>query len=101
MTRTFPSWEIDDAKRAISAGGCDKLQAMGATLYIVVEGEDPGFDIFVNGRALARNEDALEKMAQRIGIKPLLEFFSWKRVRAIRSGRRPYLRPSGFPQKMA
>ncbi len=56
--------------------GCDKLQAMGATLYIVVEGEDPGFDIFVNGRALARNEDALEKMAQRIGVKPLLEFFS-------------------------
>ena len=76
MTRTFPSWEFDDDKRAIFAWGCDKLQAMGATLYIVVEGEDPGFDIFVNGRALARNEDALEKMAQRIGIKPLLEFFS-------------------------
>ena len=76
MTRTFPSWEIDNEKGAISAEGCDKLQAMGATLYIVVEGEDPGFDIFVNGRALARNEDALEKMAQRIGIKPLLEFFS-------------------------
>src|SRR5258708_37704149 len=49
---------------------------MGATLYIVVEGEDPGFDIFVNGRALARNADALEKMAQRIGVKPLLGFFS-------------------------
>src|SRR5271163_3385647 len=76
MTRTFPSWEIDKEKGAISAQGCDKLQAMGATLYIVVEGEDPGFDIFVNGRALARNEDALEKMAQRIGVKPLLEFFS-------------------------
>src|SRR5579864_4438101 len=76
MTRAFPSWEIDKEKTAKSAGVCDKLQAMGATLYIVVEGEDPGFDIFVNGRALARNEDALEKMAQRIGIKPLLEFFS-------------------------
>jgi hypothetical protein len=49
---------------------------MSACLYIVVEGEDPGFDIFVNGRALARNEDALEKMAQRVGVKPLLEFFS-------------------------
>ena len=45
-------------------------------MYIVVEGEDPGFDIFVNGRALARNEDSLEKLAQRLGIKPLLEFFS-------------------------
>lgn len=49
---------------------------MGASLYIVVEGEDPGFDIFVNGRALARNEDSLEKIANRIGVKPLLEFFS-------------------------
>lgn len=45
-------------------------------MYIVVEGEDPGFDIFVNGHALARNEDALEKLALRLGIKPLLEFFS-------------------------
>lgn len=45
-------------------------------MYIVVEGEDPGYDIFVNGHALARNEDALEKMAVRLGVKPLLEFFS-------------------------
>jgi len=45
-------------------------------MYIVVEGEDPGFDIFVNGHALARNEDALEKLAERLGVKPLLEFFS-------------------------
>lgn len=45
-------------------------------MYIVVEGEDPGFDIFVNGHALARNEDALEKLAARLGVKPLLEFFS-------------------------
>lgn len=45
-------------------------------MYIVVEGEDPGYDIFVNGQALARNEDALEKLAVRLGVKPLLEFFS-------------------------
>jgi hypothetical protein len=49
---------------------------MSASMYIVVEGEDPGFDIFVNGHALARNEDALEKLALRLGVKPLLEFFS-------------------------
>ena len=49
---------------------------MSASMYIVVEGEDPGFDIFVNGHALARNEDALEKLAERLGTKPLLEFFS-------------------------
>ena len=45
-------------------------------MYIVVEGEDPGFDIFVNGRVLARNEDALEKLAERLGVQPMLEFFS-------------------------
>ena len=45
-------------------------------MYIVVEGEDPGFDIFVNGRALARHDDALERIALRLGVKPLIEFFS-------------------------
>jgi len=49
---------------------------MAASMYIVVEGEDPGYDIFVNGRALARNEDALERLALRLGIRPLLAFFS-------------------------
>ena len=49
---------------------------MAATLYIVVEGEDPGFDIFVNGHALARNEDAIERLAQRLKVNPMLEFFS-------------------------
>lgn len=49
---------------------------MAASLYIVVEGDDPGFDIFVNGRALARNEDALERMTERLDVRPLLEFFS-------------------------
>ena len=45
-------------------------------MYIVVEGEDPGFDIFVNGRALARHEDALERLALRLNVRPLIEFFS-------------------------
>jgi hypothetical protein len=49
---------------------------MAASLYIVVEGDDPGFDIFVNGHALARNEDALERLAEYLRISPLLEFFS-------------------------
>ena len=49
---------------------------MAASMYIVVEGEDPGYNIFVNGRALARHEDALEKLALRIGSRPLIEFFS-------------------------
>ena len=45
-------------------------------MYIVVEGEDPGFNIFVNGRLLARYEGAVEKLALELGVKPLLEFFS-------------------------
>ena len=45
-------------------------------MYIVVEGEAPGFDIFVNGGALARYQDAVEKLALSLGVKPLLEFFS-------------------------
>ena len=45
-------------------------------MYIVVEGEDPGFDIFVNGRSLARHEDSLERVALRMGVRPLIEFFS-------------------------
>jgi hypothetical protein len=49
---------------------------MAATIYMVVEGEDPGYDIFVHGRALARNEDALERVAIRLRVRPLLEFFS-------------------------
>lgn len=49
---------------------------MAASLYIVVQGEDPGFDIFVNGHALARNEEALHRLALRLHVNPLLEFFS-------------------------
>jgi len=49
---------------------------MAASMYIVVQGEDPGFDIFVNGRSLARHEDALERLALRLGVRPLIEFFS-------------------------
>jgi len=49
---------------------------MAASFYIVVEGEDPGFDIFVNGHALARNEDALERLANSLGVPPLLQYFS-------------------------
>jgi hypothetical protein len=49
---------------------------MAASLYIVVEGEDPGFDTFVNGRSLARNEESLERLAAALRVKPLLEFFS-------------------------
>jgi hypothetical protein len=49
---------------------------MAASMYIVVEGEDPGYNIYVNGRTLARYESAVESLAISLGVKPLLEFFS-------------------------
>lgn len=49
---------------------------MSACFYIVVEGEDPGFDIFVNGHTLARHEAELEQLATSLGVAPLLDFFS-------------------------
>ena len=49
---------------------------MSACFYIVVEGEDPGFDIFVNGHMLARHEATLEQLAASLGVQPLLDFFS-------------------------
>ncbi len=52
------------------------LLRMAASMYIVVEGDDPGFDTFVNGRLLARHEDALERMAISLGVRPLIDFFS-------------------------
>ncbi len=49
---------------------------MSACFYIVVEGDDPGFDTYVNGHALARHEGELENLAQTLGVQPLLDFFS-------------------------
>lgn len=45
-------------------------------MYIVVEGEDPGYNIYVNGQMLARHEGTVEQLAVRLGVPPLLEFFS-------------------------
>lgn len=59
-----------------SASRSDTLRLMAASMYIVVEGIDPEFDTFVNGRSLARHEDALEKLALALGVRPLIEFFS-------------------------
>ena len=49
---------------------------MAACFYIVVQGEDPGFDTFVNGHALARHEAELERLAQTLEVRPMLDFFS-------------------------
>jgi hypothetical protein len=49
---------------------------MSASIYIVIEGIDPGFDTFVNGRVLAQYEDDLDRLAGELRTRPLLDFFS-------------------------
>jgi hypothetical protein len=44
-------------------------------LFIVPEREIPGLDVFVNGKALGHSEE-LDRLAERAGVRPLMEFFS-------------------------
>ena len=46
------------------------------SLYIVLENQDPGFDLHVNGNALSRAEEQHAADAKRLGVRPLMEFFS-------------------------
>jgi len=46
------------------------------SFYIVLEKDIPGLDVYVNGSALSRDGDSLEKLAKQIGVTPLLSFFS-------------------------
>jgi hypothetical protein len=47
-----------------------------AALFIVLNAADPGFEVFVNGKALSRHEAVLAELALEVGAKPLMEFFS-------------------------
>ena len=47
---------------------------MGTALFIVAERELPGADLQVNGKALGRH--TLDRLARRLGVRPLMEFFS-------------------------
>lgn len=47
---------------------------MGAAAYIVLEREIPGFDPFVNGKALAREADDLGGVLARCGVPDLFSF---------------------------
>jgi hypothetical protein len=49
---------------------------MSAALYIVLERPIEGFDHSVNGKALARAGELLESLANKIGTKPLMKFWS-------------------------
>src|SRR5258707_9042992 len=49
---------------------------MSAAFYIVLERPIEGFDHSVNGKALARAGELLESLANKIGTKPLMKFWS-------------------------
>jgi hypothetical protein len=48
---------------------------MGVALFIVPEHEVPGLDPFVNGKALGHSKH-LDRLAERAGVRPLMEFHS-------------------------
>src|SRR5260370_42007643 len=44
--------------------------------YIVLEKDIHNFDVYVNGNMLAKESDALERLAKKIVVTPLVCFFS-------------------------
>jgi hypothetical protein len=57
---------------------------MGAALYIVLETDIPGVDaLTVDGKALSRASDELDLLAHRLGVKPLMKFFSVDPAEAV------------------
>ena len=49
---------------------------MCAALYVVLEKAIPGFDSTIDGKMLSNAEQALAAAATRLGVRPLMEFFS-------------------------
>jgi hypothetical protein len=47
-----------------------------AALYIVLEKEIPGLELCVDGKALSRSEKQLDRLAKRLRVTPLMDFFS-------------------------
>lgn len=53
-----------------------KGEPMSAALYIVLDKEDPGFDTFVNGKAIAKEGKKLDAISKKLGIPRFGEFIS-------------------------
>jgi hypothetical protein len=49
---------------------------VGAALYIALETMDPAVENVLDGKALSRAEGELAGLARRLGVRPLMEFFS-------------------------
>jgi hypothetical protein len=46
------------------------------SLYIILEKKIPVADTYVNGSFLSKYNDELDRIARRVGVQPLMEFFS-------------------------
>ena len=49
---------------------------MGNALYIALEEKIPDLDTMIDGKMLSKAEKHLAKAAKRLGVRPLMEFFS-------------------------
>jgi hypothetical protein len=49
---------------------------MGAAYYIVLDNPEPGFDVFVNGKAIIRDAKRLSKLAKSMDTKPPEDYFA-------------------------
>jgi hypothetical protein len=49
---------------------------MSVAWYVVLEREIPGFEIFINGKALGHASELLDSLARDAGVLPLSDFFS-------------------------
>jgi hypothetical protein len=51
---------------------------MSLAYFIVVNHDAPGFDTFVNGKAVAKQSEQLDALAKRLGVIALEDFSSTK-----------------------
>jgi hypothetical protein len=49
---------------------------MSLAYFIVVNHDAPGFDTFVNGKAVAKQSETLDALARQLEVKPLEDFLS-------------------------
>jgi len=49
---------------------------MGTALYIALEKSLPGVDTLIDGKVLNKAEKLLAEVSQRLGVRPLMDFFS-------------------------
>ena len=44
---------------------------MGVAYFIVLDNKEPGFETFVNGKAIARAAEAINALAPKLGLKTI------------------------------